>query len=875
MYNGLTSIDAKLLLDKFGHNELHQSNQSGPIKILFRQIRSNSVINLLFATLIIAFFIGKITTAYTILGVIIIVIFVSFIQEFKAERSINALKKMITQKSIVIRDEKEIEIDTCDLVPGDVVILRTGEKIPADCIILEEKELRIDESTLTGESKDIKKKSSKNISGNPDPETMIFMGTFIITGKCIAKALHTGMNTKFGSIARLISSTEKELPLQTKVNKIIHQMVIFAIIAAIITGVIMLLRGLPLSYVQGIEVLIVVLALAIAAFPEGFPVVLIVTLATGAYRMAKKNAIINRMSIIETLGETTAICSDKTGTITTGEMTVKKLYSSGKIIDISGAGYEEIGEFYYNNKKIDICKDLEIQKLLYTAVFCNDAKIERTGESNDYSIKGSPTEGALMILAAKAKLYREDLKYSILEEIPFSSERKMMSVVVQENKSISVYVKGAPETVLHKCTHILKNGKISILSNSERKEILDKISEFSGNSFRSIALAYKDVKKYSLKNIEMDLVFLGIAGLEDPPRPEVKEAIALCKTAGIKVKMITGDNPETARAIGLEIGLNGEVLTGAQIDALSDDELSKIVNDIVIFARVRPEHKLRIVHALKANSEIVTMTGDGVNDAPALKEAHIGVAMGKNGTDVSREASDLILKDDHFSTIVDAIKEGRTIFMNIQKFTAYQISINVTQVLLIMLSIFIGLPLPLIAIQILFMNIISDEITAISLSFNPYAKDIMSVPPRKKSEILTNKVIIFLIIAGILMTICAIGLYYFMINALNTPLPIARTTVFLIMSLLAIANAFNFRSFRKGALTRSPFINKYLFYAAIASIIATITIIYTPLNKIFELAPIGFNEWILAGVITLLFIVITDTLKFANNKYKILDRTLK
>ncbi|MGV8086115.1 MAG: cation-translocating P-type ATPase [Candidatus Woesearchaeota archaeon] len=871
MYRGLTSGYAKLALDKFGYNELKQSNNSGPLKILLRQIKSNSVIYLLLAALIISFSIGKTATAYTILGVIIIVISVSFIQEYKAEKSIDALKKMITQRSIVIRDGKEIEIDTREIVPGDVVVLRIGEKIPADCIILEEKELRVDESTLTGESKDIKKQSAKNVTPSPTPETTIYMGTFIITGKCIAKVIHTGMNTKFGSIAGLISSTEKELPLQKKVNNIIHQLVILAISAAIITGIIMLLRAMPLSYSQGIDILIVVLALAIAAFPEGFPVVLIATLATGVHRIAKKNAIINRMSIIETLGETTVICSDKTGTITTGQMTVKKLYINDKIIDITGVGYHGNGEFYYKHKKIDIRKDYDIQKILHTSIFCNDTTIERTGESEEYLVKGSSTEGALIILASKAKLYREDLKYSILEEIPFSSERKIMSVVIEENNAKSVHVKGAPEIVLNKCTHILKNGKIRPLNILERKKILDTIHEFSTNSFRSIALAYKDVKKYSIKDIETKLVFLGVAGLEDPPRPEVREAIALCNEAGIKVKMITGDNPETARAIALEIGLEGEILTGVQIDELSNDELSKIVNDIAIFARVRPEHKLRIVHALKANGEIVTMTGDGVNDAPALKEAHIGVAMGKNGTDVSREASDLILKDDHFATIVDAIKEGRTMFKNIQKFTAYQISINITQVLLIMISILIGLPIPLIAIQILFMNIISDEITAISLSFNPYAKDIMSVPPRKKSEILTREIIVFLIVAGILMSLGAIGLFYFMINVMNAELAVARTTVFLIMSLFAVANAFNFRSFRKATLTRSPFVNNYLFYASLISIFSAILITYTPINKIFELVPIGLTEWILAIIITILFIVIMDTLKITNNKYKILE----
>jgi Ca2+-transporting ATPase len=419
---------------------------------------------------------------------------------------------------------------------------------------------------------------------------------------------------------------------------------------------------------------------------------------------------------------------------------------------------------------------------------------------------------------------------------------------------------------------MILNGRKILLTKKESEKILRQVKEFSSNSYRTMALAYKDTKSNDIKNIGHNLTLLGIVGMEDPPRPEIKESIQVCQTAGIKVKIITGDSKETAEAIAREIGLKGETLTGQELDLMTDEELTKIVDKIAIFVRVKPEHKLRIVHALKFNGEIVTMTGDGVNDAPALKEAHIGVAMGRNGTDVSREASDLILKDDHFSTIVDAIKEGRTIFNNIQKYAVYQISINVAQVMLILMSVLLGLPLPLVAIQILFMNILSDEITAITLSFNTPSKDVMTRPPRRKSEIITDPLKIFIIIAGILMTIGAVGLFYLISSVYNEPLSYARTTAFVVMTLFAIVNAYNFRSFRKLTTTRSPFVNKYLFYASILSILATILIIYTPANRVFELSPLGWTEWLMALLIAVLYVVIMDIIKVLNNKYNFIDR---
>lgn len=880
MSEGLSKTEAEKRLKEYGYNEIKELIRISPLKILFRQIRKNFVVYLLLVAMLISFFVGKSITGYVILCVILLVIFTGFIQEYRAERAIKALKKMLVPISIVIRDGKEIEISSREIVPGDILVLRTGEKIPADCIILEERDIALDESLLTGESKEVKKSSAKSLK-DYKKENTIFMGTFITRGRCVAQVIHTGMNTEFGKIASMISTTEKELPLQKKVNHIAKYMAIIALVISVLTGFVMIIRDLPLSYTLVIEVLIVVIALSVSAFPEGFPVVLITTLASGAYRMAKKNAIVHRMSTIETLGETTVICADKTGTITTGEMTVKKLFCDDKLLDISGAGYEASGEFSHNNKKIEILPDFSnpsaLTLLIKTAILCNDSKIERKGTDKEYGFIGTPTEVALLIMAAKANIFREDLKFERIEEIPFSSERKMMSVLCKENSKNYVYSKGATEILLEKCDYIQKNGRIIRFDKKEKEKILAINRKLTLNSFRTLALAYKNVSSFNKDNFEENLIFLGIAAIEDSPREEVKKSLDLCKTAGIKVKMITGDDKETAIAIAKQIGMPhsaDKVITGAELDKLTDYELSKIVNQTVIFARVRPEHKLRIVKALKQNNEIVTMTGDGVNDAPALKEAHIGIAMGKKGTDVSREAADLTLKDDNFATIVSAITEGRTIFSNMRKFITYQLSCNYAELLIIFLGILIGLPLPLLALQILFMNLVTDDLPAITLGFNPPSYDVMKTPPRKKSHILNKQLLILLVVAGTVMALATLGVFYYILKVLNQDIVIARTGALITLIFFEISNAFNFRSFRYGVHKLPLFANKYLVYASLASILATILIVYTPINKIFGTVPVSLYYWLFGFAISLLIIIVFDVLKIINEKKPFLTNHL-
>ena len=859
--SGLTEKEAKKRLKNYGFNEIKELIHTSPFQILLRQIKKNFIIYLLFVAALLSFFVGKSVTGYAIFVVIIVVTLVGFFQEYKAEKAIKALKQMIISISIVIRDGKEIEVPSHEIVPGDIIVLRTGEKISADCLILEEKGFLVNESILTGEAQEVKKFAARN-EKNYKKENLIFMGTHVVNGKCIAKVLHTGMSTEFGKIAGMISKAEKELPLQKKINDIAKYLVFIAVTVSILTGSIMLIRSAPFSYDLFVDVLIVVIALSVSAFPEGFPVVLISSLASGAFRMAKKNAIVNRMSIIETLGETTVICADKTGTITKGEMTVKQIFADNKFFNITGTGYETKGDFLYNDKKIDIQKNTVLKLLLKNAALCNDAKIERSSTDNEYNTRGSPTEVSLLIMAAKAGIFKEDLQFIGKEEIPFSSERKIMSILCKEKKNNYIYSKGAPEVLINKCKFIQKGNKIIKLNKKEIKKILDFNKKLASKRFRVIAFAYKETFSFKKTHFEEELIFLGLAALEDPPREEVKEAIKTCKGAGINIKMITGDSKETAIEIAKAIGLKkGGILIGEEIDKLTEDELSKVVNKIIIFARVRPEHKLRIVKALKQNGEIVTMTGDGVNDAPALKEAHIGVAMGKNGTDVTREVADLTLKDDNFATIVSAIREGRTILNNIQKFITYQLSCNYAELFIIFFGILIGLPLPLLALQILFMNLVTDNLPAISLGFSPSSSDVMRTKPRRKYNILNRKLIVLLVIAGTIMGLLTLGVFYFTLNILKQNIMIARTTALVTLIFFEISNAFNFRSFRKGVLTRSLFVNKYLVYASIISIIATLAIIYTPLNKIFETAPIGLFNLLLAFAVSLCIIIVFDILK--------------
>lgn len=869
---GLTPKEAESGLKKYGPNEIKEINKNSPLKILLRQVKKNFIIYLLVFAVILSFFVGKNTTAYAILFVILLVVGLGFFQEYRAEKAMQALKEMITPFSVVVRDEKEIKIPSREIVPGDIIILRSGEKIPADCLVLEETDLIVNESSLTGESKEVRKISG-NLSKYKD-ENLIFMGTFVLKGKCIAMVLHTGMNARFGKISAMISSTEKELPLQKKLNKISKYMAIVAVFFAFITALIMMMT--TKSDTAIVDAIVLMIALSVSAFPEGLPVVLITCLSYGAYKMAKNNAIVNRLSVIETLGETTVICSDKTGTITKGEMTANRIFTSNSFFDVSGVGYNIDGEIKFNSQKISLKQEPTLNLLLKSAVLCNDSSIQRTSNDGVFSIIGSATESALLVLAAKAGIYKDDLNFERIGEIPFSSSNKFMATLNNFEKERIVFSKGALEFLIKKCKYIQRDNGVFRLTKKEIDRIFLANKKMTSDTLRTIAFAYKKTKNTSLNNIRDDFVFLGVAGIQDPPKEGVKDAVSVCFDAGIKVKMITGDNRETAIAISKEIGLIGKSITGEELDQLSDEELKDTVSDLVIFSRVRPEHKLRIVNALKANGEIVTMTGDGVNDAPALKEAHIGVAMGQNGTDVSRSVADITLKDDNFGTIVMAIKEGRTIFKNIRKFTSYMLSCNYAELAVLFFGVLLspiwGWPIPLIlALQILFMNLVTDDLPAITLSMTPSSNNIMNEKPRKKEEIINKNVFMVSLLAAIFMTASVLLVFFIEYNLMGNGIDQARTSALLTFILLEIANAYNFLSYKREVLTGAIFANKYLTVASIISIIATVLIIYTPLNNVFGTVPLGIKDWVVGLMAALLIVAIFNLAKHINNKTQFID----
>ncbi len=861
---GLTQEEALQKLKEFGPNEITDIGKTSPLTILIRQVKKNFIFYLLLAAAIISFVVGKGVTGYAIIGVIVLVVITGFIQEYRAEKSINALKKMILPLSMVIRNGKEKEIPSKEIVIDDILVLRNGERIPADCILLDGEDIEVNESILTGESSDVVKVQVSTEEKFAEENTL-YMGSYLVNGKCYAKVIHTGMNTKFGEIAGLISSVEKELPLQDKVNHISKIMVGIALITSTLIGVLMLTRVPELSGQYITEILILVIAISVSAFPEGFPVVLTTTLAVGASRMAKKNAVVNRMSIIETLGETTVICTDKTGTLTVGEMTVRGIITENDVYSVTGTGYKAEGEIQKNKRGIVIKEDESLELMLKIGILCNDSLLERIEEDHLFNVVGSQTEGALLILGAKSYLYAEDYKFERVNETPFSSERKMMSILSKEESGEYVYAKGAFEVIIDKCTHILENGKSRKLTEEKKAQLLEINTHLTTRALRTLSFAYKNSDN-DTNYTEDKFTFLGTVALEDPPREEIKEAIEICRKAQIKVKMITGDNSETAKAIGRQVNITGKLLLGKQISEMSDDELKLAVMETTIFARVNPEHKLRIVKALKQQGEIVTMTGDGVNDAPALKEAHIGVAMGKNGTDVSRSVADLTLKDDNFATIVSAIREGRTIFNNIRKFVTYQLSTNVAELTIVLMGVLLspvlGWEAPiLVALQILFINLVTDNMPAITLGLNPTSKDIMNYPPRRKSSILEKTHVGVIITLGGLMAFSSLTVYYIVFNVMGESVDVARTSALVTIILLEIVNAYTFRSFRKNVLTRSPFINKYLVVATILSITAMMIILYTPARTVFSTAPLGLQIWILPVIAGIILLCLQDSIK--------------
>jgi Ca2+-transporting ATPase len=818
------------------------------------------VLVLIFAA-IISFVAGETTNAYVILGIVVLVAIIGFVQEYKAEKAMEALREMVAPEADVIRDGQMSTIPAADLVPGDVVFLEAGDKVPADGRILEVTSLQVIESSLTGESMPVEKLSQTlpEDMALADRKNMVFMGTIISQGNCRAIVTATGLGTELGRISGLMKQEQAEPPLKIKLQQLAKRQAFLVMVISAIVFILMFSRGLPV-----IDALIASIALAVAGIPEALPFIVTLALAFGTQAMAKKNAIIRRLPEVETLGSTTVICTDKTGTLTTGEMTLREIRTYRKI-EVTGAGYDPSGQFISNGAKLEPTEE-DLARILKIGVHANNSAIERA--NGGWRVVGDPTEGALIVAAKKAGILDKTRDGSSrFIEYPFDSERMRMTTVDEVHREgYIVSMKGAPEVVLSHCTKTTSPNGTKTLTEEDRRSILAEADEMAENALRVLALAWKPISNndpVEVDCMESGLIFAGLTGMMDPPRKEVPEAIRVSKMAGIRTVMITGDHRLTARAIGRELGIgNGEVIEGVQLDRMSSEELREHIDEVSVFARVTAEHKVRIVEALKARGHIVAMTGDGVNDAPALTAADIGVAMGRTGTEVTKEASDMVIADDSFATIVSAIEEGRRIFDNIRKGTSYLLSVSFAELATIFFAVALGFPLPLLAAQILWINVVAEEFPAIGLALEPYHSDIMKRKPRDPKESMPSRPLMIYTL-GIAATIVAgtLGMYIITLQS-NPDLSYARTVAFVGLGFFTVYNAYSSRSLQESVFRMNPLGNKTLLLGIAASILAILAVVYIPFMQfIFETRPLSSESWILILTTGLVVVLAAEVMK--------------
>ncbi|TFG28078.1 cation-translocating P-type ATPase [Candidatus Thorarchaeota archaeon] len=894
---GLSDQDAKLRISEYGPNELQELNRISPLRMFLQQFTNPMVIILLLAivlSIITASLHGSHEREGYIDAIVISVIVLvnaifGFVQEYKSEKALEALKDLSAPKAIVKRDGEWKEIDAVQIVPGDIIALEAGDIIPADGRILNQVGFTVDESALTGESLAVQKNCSTITSERlslGDRTNLVYQGSIVTSGKGTAIIISTGMKTEFGKIAKLVQESEKELtPLQLDLQDLGKRL------GGIILGISILVT-LVLVFVNATydwnEALFVGIAIAVAAIPEGLPAIVTVTLAIGVNRMVKKNAIVRRLPSVETLGSTTIICSDKTGTITKNEMTVRYIHLASEKIAIAGTGYSKEGLFYRalnptdcnesfeNQENIDVEQNQDLKMLLKTGQLCSTARISiESDNDSDWKIIGDPTEGAILVASEKANLRLEKTRseFKELAEFSFDSVRKRMTTI-QEGKEGTVwaFTKGAPEIILDRVTRILIDGEEIELDSEYREELLAANSAMASCAMRVLALAYKKLdsesNNWKADEVESDLVFLGLVGMIDPPREGVIESIAKSRKAGIRTIMITGDHALTASAIAKSVGLaqvDTDGITGSELIEMSDDELDKTVNENDVFARVAPEHKLRIVQALKRQNQVVAMTGDGVNDAPAIKTADVGISMGIRGAGVTKEASDLILTDDNFSTIVSAIEVGREIYANIRKFVAFLLSANAGEVLVVFTMVMIGLPIPLTPIMILWINLVTDGPPALALGFDSPPKGLMNRSPRKPGTRILNRAMVrIILIGGFLATLAAgsVYLYVLWINIGHIPgvtgpnvnwllpqyaviLQMAQTATFVSLVLFQLFWVWNVRDEYNPVWRTNIRDSKELVVSVIISFVLILLVVYTPLSTIFGTVPIDSGLWFL------------------------------
>jgi Ca2+-transporting ATPase len=882
---GLTKKEVEFRLSKFGRNRLLVKKKISLFQRFIAQFKEMMVLILIGAG-IIAVLLKETFDASIIFFVIILNAIIGVIQEYKAEKAVEALKKMMNPQATVLRDGEEKVILAEELVPGDILILEEGTRVPADARIIESVMLKVDEAVLTGESVQRGKSEVALPSGSVgigDQSNMLFMGTTITNGRCKAIVTATGMNTEFGKIAGLTSEIKEEKsPLQKQLAKVGKFIAIAVVITCAVVFALGLLSGKPLF-----DMLLLAVSLGVAAVPEGMPAILTIALAFGVQRMAKRKAIIRKLSSVETLGSATVICTDKTGTLTKNEMTVKKIFVNNKLIHVEGEGYAPQGRFLYNNQ---VYSDGTLIKMLRSGLFCNNAVLEKDADSGQWMIVGDPTEGALIVSAEKAGLMQKHETESCkrIFEIPFSSETKRMITIHKDKGEIGVsaYMKGGTAVVLDKCSYIEIDGRIKKLSEKEKEEIKIVSRGMSEQALRVLAFAYKkfdnakETEYSKLKSFkEEEFIFLGLQGMIDPPRPEVKDAVDKCKKAGIRIFIITGDHGLTAKAVAKEIGLaNNEttIIKGIELDQMNEEELTIALKQDVIFARVSAQHKMRVVNNLMQQGEIVAVTGDGVNDAPALKKANIGVAMGITGTDVSKEASKMILADDNFASLVNAVEEGRAIFENIRIFLKYLFIGNGAGVFIVFLALLIGLPLPILAMQILWFNLLTETLPSIALTKEPPEKGLMDKNPRKPKEIfLTEKDSFEMGANAFIITVGVLGIFYYILSTHGwqfgteagfTSMPqyylYATTMAFTTLVLFQLFNIFNTKSPNSSIFFEELFNNKWLLLATAVSIGLQLLVLNVHFfNQTFKTVPLSLADWAIATLIASSIIWINEIYK--------------
>ncbi|CAG9619767.1 calcium-translocating P-type ATPase, SERCA-type [Sutcliffiella rhizosphaerae] len=848
---GLSESEAKNRLLQFGTNELQEAERPNAILLFLEQFKDFMVVVLLAATMI-SGLLGEYIDAIAIIAIVVINAFLGFFQERKAEKSLQALKELSAPQVMVLREREWRKVASRDVVVGDIVKFTSGDRIGADLRIVQASSLEIEESALTGESVP-SVKSVSPVAGSDiaigDQENMAFMGTLVTRGSGVGVVVATGMNTAMGQIADLLQSAEATItPLQRKLEQLGKILITVALILTALVVIVGVLQGHSLY-----DMFLAGVSLAVAAIPEGLPAIVTVALSLGVQRMIKQKSIVRKLPAVETLGCASVICSDKTGTLTQNKMTVTHVWSGGKLWSVTGNGYEPKGEFLQDGNKVGKM-DKSLQQLLTFGLLCNNAEVKV--KNKQYVLDGDPTEGALLVAAMKAGYTRESLidDFQLVKEFPFDSERKMMSVIVKDNHGkLFVITKGAPDVITKVSESLLWNGKRELLTQKYENFVKDMVHTLASKALRNIAVAFKPITSFHEgmleKDVEKDLIFIGLQGMIDPPRPEVKQAVKECREAGIKTVMITGDHVITAKAIASEIGIlpmGGKVLEGRALQGMSQEELEQIVEDVYVYARVSPQHKLSIVKALQKKGHIVAMTGDGVNDAPAIKASDIGISMGITGTDVAKEASSLVLLDDNFATIKSAIKEGRNIYENIRKFIRYLLASNVGEILVMLFAMLLALPLPLVPIQILWVNLVTDGLPAMALGLDQAEGDVMKRKPRHPREGVFARGLWWKIVSrGFLIGLATLLAFIIVYRQNPDNLMYAQTVAFATLVMAQLIHVFDCRS-ERSIFHRNPFQNMYLVGSVLSSILLMLVVIYyPPLQGIFHTVAIDPKEWLL------------------------------